>query len=559
MYGRLKRYLEQRYPGELPFHLLHGQAGLLKEFKAALQDGRWIGLKPDAVADEGAQGKIVAREWFLSHKRSLLAPFGAGTVDQALLSVLKIRHMFVRLFALAHKVVIIDEVHAYDAYMSTLLERLLAWLRSLGCTVILLSATLPAGKRRDLLRAWGADPEADPSTAYPRVSLVCQNRLASEAVKVVEARRCLFQEVSLEIPAVLDFLAQRLTLGGCAAWIMNTVKGAQDAFRSLERDPRFAREEGWELQLFHARFPVGDRASLEAEVLARFGKPKDGKDRRPQRAVLVATQVVEQSLDLDFDLMVSELAPVDLLLQRSGRLQRHRFRDAARPGGLKDPILAWGVSGGDGDGFGASGRVYPPYLLHRTRQVLRVHGGELNVPGDIHGLVEQVYGDPDSGGAEGLRQAMMDGMDADKLLARRYVLPKPDGEDGLFSTDWVTPSDDEQTAQKLTRLAEPSARVVCLHRVDGRLCLDPQGRDPMDESKAVHDRDLDALAERMIQLPWGRVWSRYRSDPPRPAAWETAPILRHCDLAVFEAGRLVGRDGRTLVLDTVYGLYEEKA
>src|SRR5207248_9773559 len=104
---------------------------------------------------DGAPAGVVAAEWFTHRKRGLLAPFGVGTVDQVLLAVLQTRHVFVRLFGLAHKTVVVDEVHAYDAYMTTLLERLLEWLGALEAPVVLLSATLPRERRDRLARAYG--------------------------------------------------------------------------------------------------------------------------------------------------------------------------------------------------------------------------------------------------------------------------------------------------------------------------------------------------------------------------------------------------------------------
>src|SRR5207248_6281763 len=108
--------------------------------------------------EEKRPSAVVAEEWFARNKKqALLAPFGVGTIDQALLAVLQTRHVFVRLFGLAGKCVVLDEVHAYDAYMTTLMERLLRWLAALGCPVMLLSATLPRDKRVKLLRAYAGD------------------------------------------------------------------------------------------------------------------------------------------------------------------------------------------------------------------------------------------------------------------------------------------------------------------------------------------------------------------------------------------------------------------
>ena len=115
--------------------------------------------------DERAGASTRSMTWFLPRKRSLLAPFGVGTVDQSLISVLQTRHFFVRLFGLSHKTVIFDEVHAYDTYMSTLFQRLLAWLRAVGASVVLLSATLPAQTRRELVQAYAGNNADVPDAA----------------------------------------------------------------------------------------------------------------------------------------------------------------------------------------------------------------------------------------------------------------------------------------------------------------------------------------------------------------------------------------------------------
>ena len=116
----------------------------------------------------------MAEEWFAKDKKqALLAPYGVGTIDQALLAVLQTKHVFVRLFGFAGKCVILDEVHAYDAYMTTLMERLLRWLATLRCPVVLLSATLPKEKRLALIRAYTGKELPEPEHKnYPRITTV---------------------------------------------------------------------------------------------------------------------------------------------------------------------------------------------------------------------------------------------------------------------------------------------------------------------------------------------------------------------------------------------------
>src|SRR5581483_738891 len=334
MLDRVQDFLTRRYPTDLVgLQLAHGAAELSPA--AANLRARWARLS--AICErggyDGAPAGVVVADWFSGRKRRLLAPFGVGTVDQSLMAVLQTRHMFVRLFALANKTVVVDEVHAYDAYMGTLLDLLLEWLAMLGSPVVLLSATLPSSRRRELLAAYArglgvaSPPESD--TGYPRVSWVGAQSAGTAQVEAspLSRKEVRVRRVADDPAALAGDLAAALAQGGCAAVVCNTVRRARQVYGALES--YFA---PGELMLLHSRFQAGARDRIEKEALVRFGHPEatveteNGPKRtdRPRRAVLVATQVVEQSLDLDFDLMVSDLAPVDLLLQRVGRLHRHR-------------------------------------------------------------------------------------------------------------------------------------------------------------------------------------------------------------------------------------------
>jgi len=359
MFGRVREFLEHRYEdsgNRVNLLLLHGRASLSE----ALRELASAAKHPQGICDDSGhiRGDVVASEWFTYRKRGLLAPFGVGTVDQLLMAVLPVKHVFVRLFGLAQKTVIIDEVHAYDAYMGVLLEHLLCWLRSLGTSVVLLSATLPKSRREALLSSYRGREQHESSRPAGEIS--SGSLTASVATKVAppyprlswldehgqiqsrnfNASKRITLRVVLQPYAVADWgpmLRAALEHGGCAAIICNTVTRAQDVFLALQ--PLF---EVGELDLFHARFPFEEREERECRALAYFGRPKDLDPSLRPRRVLVATQVIEQSLDIDFDLMVTELAPVDLVLQRSGRLHRHeRIGDAARirPPGLESPTL----------------------------------------------------------------------------------------------------------------------------------------------------------------------------------------------------------------------------
>ena len=182
MFGRVRDFLRGRYEGsQVQLQLLHGHASLSSEFQVLRENNNGVfAPQYSGVGEDAEQMGVAASEWFTHRKRGLLSPFGVGTIDQALLAVLQTKHSFVRLFGLAHKTVIIDEVHAYDAYMTTLLERLLEWLAALSSPVVLLSATLPRARREALLAAYmrglGKESiEALSNAAYPRISWVSAN------------------------------------------------------------------------------------------------------------------------------------------------------------------------------------------------------------------------------------------------------------------------------------------------------------------------------------------------------------------------------------------------
>lgn len=318
--------------------------------------------------------------WFSQRKRPLLSPYGVGTIDQALFATLNVKHHFVRLWGLANRVVVLDEVHAYDTYTSGLIEALLRWLKAMNCSVVLMSATLPAQRRAAFLKVWGA--ENAPDIAYPRLLQVCDGQVSAEHVPCRTLDPIEVSGIDEDVSLLASAAQDKLVGGGCGVVIVNTVQRAQDLYVSLKAQLGAETE----LMLFHARFPADERGVRERAVLEKFGQYAT----RPERALLIATQVVEQSLDIDFDFMISDLAPVDLLLQRAGRLHRHergRPEDHRRPhlivAGFRQERLpelkqtAWGY-------------VYDPYVLYRTWAIA---GPKplWNLPADIDVLVQEVY------------------------------------------------------------------------------------------------------------------------------------------------------------------------
>ncbi|WP_350449940.1 CRISPR-associated helicase Cas3' [Aminobacterium mobile] len=395
----LDDYLRHRgHKGKLNLQLVHGDSLLVKK-SMINKEGE---IPEYSLTNISENDDLEAQSWFTAKKRPLLAPFGVGTIDQSLLSVLQTKHWFVRLFGLAGKVVIFDEVHAYDAYMSSILERLLHWLSELDCTVILLSATLPENKRIKLVEAYSGRTDGE-YKRYPRVTLAKpRHYLDSESsnppfcteLPLGENKDIAIAFMENDLASLASKLKEQLVNGGCAAVICNTVNRSIEVFRYLNEKLIET-----ECHLFHARTLRKWRREKEEEVLHKFGKGKinDGgffeNPSRPFRSVLVATQVIEQSLDLDFDILFSEIAPVDLLLQRCGRMHRHNRK---RPKDLEKPklvILCDAISTNlQPDSFGQGIEwVYDRYILLKTWLTLR-NKRKIQLPADIETLVESVYG-----------------------------------------------------------------------------------------------------------------------------------------------------------------------
>lgn len=417
--------------------LLHSKAELNDEFTGMKRWGKST-MGDDVKSNEQS---LIAHDWFGGRKRGLLASFTVGTVDQGLMAALRQPHVQLRHLGLAGKVVIVDEVHAYDAYMSVYLDRLLSYLGMYRVPVILLSATLPSSKRRELIAAYQAGkrslkravasmPDAprreDGAPAYPLVTRAYapgpfrkDNPRKNDShkgdprknnphedefqgpwyttVASDEGRNRHVQVKALadDDDALVACLQDALAQGGCACVIRDTVSRAQDTYDLLKE------RLGIPVILTHSRFMALDRKRNDDRLLRLLGKDAS---ERPEALVVVGTQVLEQSLDIDFDIMVSDIAPIDLLLQRMGRLHRHQrgADEQDRPEGLRQPrFLVTGVQEwGELTPQIARGieSVYQRSLLLRTLAALALARGpdgpggrEVRLPDDISYLVDLVY------------------------------------------------------------------------------------------------------------------------------------------------------------------------
>ena len=372
MFGRANEMLERIHGGHA--RLLHGTAFLQAEAQ---------GIQSDDAQE--------AERWLGPLRMGLLDENGVGTVDQAMAGVLMARFSVLRLLGLSNKVLAIDELHAYDAYMSGIIMALLRWCRVLRIPVILLSATLQNSQREQYLSCY-TDMNSSPplSPAYPLITQVDETgTLTQMEAEATRKTAYDFQPARLgqDCRSIARFAVEQLKNGGCYCVLVNTVNKAQEVYRALLEIV----DAETETMLFHARFPVGRREEIEKECLRRFGKGPENK--RPKKAILVATQVVEQSLDLDFDGMFTELAPIDLLLQRAGRVHRHGYRK--RPEGLERPVIHVILPEKDasddlGKRYGSSGYVYAAFLLNNTEHLVE-RGLNVHVPDDIRKVIARVY------------------------------------------------------------------------------------------------------------------------------------------------------------------------
>ena len=437
---------------------------------------------PDAEAQEHAHA---GGSWFASAKRALLARFGVGTIDQTLLCIVAAKHFFVRQFGLAGKVVILDEVHSYDLYTSTLISALVKRLRELQCTVIILSATLTEKRRRELL---GLADDQPVSSAYPLVSGIASSFI-ERTCEPPQSKTIRIRNVSGDLP--LEEAMERARRGECLLWIRNTVDEAQETYRALQSANS---EGGPSIGLLHSRFPFFRREQLEYDWMDRLGKDST---KRPTGCILVSTQVAEQSVDIDADLLITDLSPTDMLLQRLGRLWRHDRR--ARP--CRQPEVWIQMPRSDDaalrdacekelrKALGKSARVYAPYILLRSLEQW-CGRATINLPGDIRPMLEATYADPTTAEPPAW-QELREQLEKQKAKMARQALnattiwnnPALPDEEGVQTRFSTYPMAQLLMATEITPLSPHSVRLVLLN---GDIVIAGDRDWNFDAAKAMH-------------------------------------------------------------------------
>ncbi|MFE4662354.1 CRISPR-associated helicase Cas3' [Streptomyces hydrogenans] len=506
MYSQVRRWLRE-FGGDLESQvaLLHGKRMFNPEWRKASAPGAEAegeccseDSSFDGIDEDDELYGIVSRQaerygpidWFLGRKRGLLCSFAVGTVDQLLFAATRTRHVMLRFAGLAGKVVIIDEVHAADVYMQQFLVEALRWLGQVRVPVVLLSATLPPAQRRALVEAyvsgqagWAGpvDVEVPEPGGYPSITgAYVQDGRAEVVCRSTESWRNAYPvalewlpDVSVDGGVVAERTAREVADGGVALVVLNTVERAQGVFRAL--DARFPGE----VHLLHGRLCTAHRADRTAVCLECLG-PAAGA-ARPGRMIVVATQLAEQSFDIDADVLLTDLAPIDLLLQRIGRLHRHE--GTVRPAVLAVPrVVVTGVMPGEGVPVlhGGSEAIYGRLRLLRTAAVVErtlAEGGTWSVPSQVPGLVAEVYGDgavcPSSWGeAEEKARVKWEASERDRAAAAEDFLLAARGEwsrptlSGLHYGQ-TAGAGDEKDLEAVVRDGKRSVEVVIVRRRGG--------------------------------------------------------------------------------------------
>jgi CRISPR-associated endonuclease/helicase Cas3 len=600
MFSRVRKWADAVAPG-LPVGLLHGKRRFNPEWNKLRKQVRFAGVDEHGCEDPygnagsttsglAADAQLIPAEWFLGHKRGLLTALSVGTIDQLLHAATRTRHVMLRHTGLAGRVVVLDEVHAYDVYMAQFLFEALRWLADAGVPVVLLSATLPPDLRDELvgsylqgaLTARDVDLGGQPAVeGYPRTLSVCvldgQPRFLTQGSVPWRPSVPVEVEVLAEKPdgapdQVVAALVEALRDGGCALVVRNTVTRAQRTYAAVKE------VFGSDAVLLHARLAAGERADRADRVLELLGRPgRGGAPLRPRRLVVVATQLAEQSFDVDVDLLITDLAPIDLLLQRIGRLHRHARPKSERGPRVRRPrVIVTGMTplGGGPPQFPMGSRyVYGEYMLLRTASLVMTAaaGPGWSVPAQVPGLVARGYGSDESVLPVGWRASADAALQkwieertqrqarADQfLLAGVHRLGEPTLK-GLHERSIDQLQDDDQVAA-VVRDGEPSVEVVLVRRSEGGyLTLGGRSLGPNGDVVATDEAVLDEVMRASVRLPPRPALTKAALDELRPLpGWGSDPWLRRTRALELDDSWSARLGGRQLTYSTELGLRDEQ-
>ena len=548
--------------------LAHGKSAFNTEYRHV----RKTWNSPGHLSNEDPENKenVIIHEWFSGRKRGLLSDFVIGTVDQILMGGLKQKHLALRHVALANKVIIIDEVHAYDAYMGSYLSKILRWLGAYKVPVILLSATLPQDRRKELVTSYlgsnsklKEDKESSwaSNRSYPLLTYT-DGETVKQATSETSGRDLVVKVDCIPNEKLFGVLGELTEDGGYVGIIVNTVRKAQEVTESLRE--KYGKEN---VYLLHSRFVSIDRTLKEKAVREMLSK--ENRKMPPHRVFVVGTQVMEQSLDLDFDLMVTDICPMDLLLQRIGRLHRH---DNIRANRLKD-AQCFVLDSGSGEFDEGSKAVYKEYSLMNTRYLLS-KTKSLSLPMDIPALIQSAYS--------------ADGIDMPSELQDKYQRAKEERDDILRKKEdrakvfqiadprpgrmglvgWLDrDSGDDKTCEATVRDIDGSVEVIVIQQRENKFFLLPLD----DRFGGVQIPIFDTpepdmcftLAGCKITLP--QFFSGWRLDKTikelerenancLPKCWQESEWLAGELFLVLNGDGVVYLSGKKMIYDNILGL-----
>ncbi|HCW22856.1 MAG TPA: CRISPR-associated helicase/endonuclease Cas3 [Lachnospiraceae bacterium] len=555
LYPRVRSFTEDlSQHGSHTMDLMHGNAALNREYTSLFQTGA------SSVAEDMPDAGVYINAWFDQAKTGLLADFVVGTVDQMLMASVRTSHVMLRILGLCGKAVVVDECHAYDAYMNYYLDHVLTWLGHYRVPVILLSATLPSIRRRELLTAYEKGVCLEQKTekphfpeetkiGYPLLTWSRGTQVLQKRMEIPESVTAVTMEKLAE-EQLVPRLKEALDEGGCAGIIVNTVRKAQEISQLVQNEfPNF------DVILTHSAFTREDRARIEQNLLKRIGKKSGVRDRN--HLIVIGTQVLEQSLDIDFDFLITQICPMDLLLQRIGREHRHQ---RVRPQKLKEARCA--VLDAD-DGTRA---VYGDWLLMQTREELdHLKDQQIRIPTMIPGLVESVYREPEE---ETLPEEAREywhiyrsQIEEKKARAQAFCMPVPrrlnpgrperSTLDGLLES---LPDTDSQQAQAVVRDVAPSLEVIVLKSAQDDMVCTVSGEPAyFSRLNPLQDEELESVLLQTVKLPsvftrrWGQTMTEL-NDRAFDAWREGNSAFRYRHFLLLDAD---GR-GRLLSYDIMY-------
>ena len=516
--------------------LQHGNAALNETFQK-IQKG---------IPEEESDSGIIVHSWFCDSKKSCLADFVVATVDQLLMLALKRRHIMLLHLGLSEKVVIIDEVHAYDAYMNQYLERALQWLGAYHTPVILLSATLPSKRRMSLVRAYldlkTSDEIFEKNISYPLLTWTDGGKIMQKVLpynadkKTIHISKCNDKDI-------IEIVRSAVSSGGCVGIIMNTVSRAQSTTKLIKNEITD------NVLLYHAQYIMPDRAAKEEILLERIGS--DSKSEKRQGLVVIGTQVLEQSLDIDFDILITDICPVDLLLQRIGRLHRHTRK---RPDELKIPVCYVLTDEYEDDNSGSKS-IYGTWLLKETLEHIP---DIVTLPDDISPLVQKVY---DSFDDSDEYKNYKNKKDISVRKASSFLLKKPTCRNihGMLER---TVNDSQAEASVRDGTSSIEVLALKLYR-DGTIGF----LDDKKLSGAMTEEECRRIASQSLRLP-SRFSGKWCIDKtiaelenkckPYTSAWQKQYLLKNKLVLFFDENNETELAGYKLRYDFIYGLTYEK-